>query len=90
MVENDSAGPVQAPDSVEESVLPGVCLVLATCAGCAVGFNFGSANHCGLRKGAEVLRQPSGKGNHSKHRGGKGHYRNYSVGKHVCQIQRIP
>jgi hypothetical protein len=26
-------------------------LALATCAGYAVGFNFGSANHCGLHKG---------------------------------------
>jgi hypothetical protein len=62
MVLNYSAGLTQTPDSVEESALPGVRLALATCAGYAVGFNFGSANHCGLRKGVLIPEATRGQG----------------------------
>lgn len=54
MVVNESAYPAQALHSVEESLFTHVCDRLATCAGYAVGFNFGSAITVVCAKDVEV------------------------------------
>jgi hypothetical protein len=54
MVVNESTDLAQALHSVEESPFTHVCDRLATCAGYAVGFNFGSAINVVCAKDVDV------------------------------------